>query len=267
MIREGDSIPVKIPLQSPFRLYSPPFALIIITDSVIRNSAVRTIEFASDTGVRSHFTFTGKAIHMNNNEQETSFLSDGYEIEGLLNIKSKDFGVVITHPHPLYGGDMNNQVVKSIALAYSEKGYSTLRFNFRGVGKSGGNYDGGKGEKNDVLAAISCLADKGVGHIDLAGYSFGAWVNAGVNCENIRKMVMVSPPAALMDFNPVIEIPCLDLVITGERDDIAPADAVKKLIQLWNPSADFVTIPGADHFYGFYLKKLGSILNSGIPQS
>ncbi len=199
---------------------------------------------------------------MENNEKEVSFRSDDCEIEGLLNLKSRDFGVVVTNPHPLYGGDMRNYVVESIVRAYAEKGYSTLRFNFRGVGKSSGNYDDGEGEQKDVMAAISCLAGNGVEQIDLAGYSFGSWVNAQVKCENMRKMVMVSPPAAFMEFSPVTEIPCLELVVTGDRDEIAPPDIVEKLIPQWNPSAKFVTIPGADHFYSGFLDKLNSILNA-----
>ena len=108
-------------------------------------------------------------------EEKISFLSDGYEIEGLLEKSSLQKGVVITHPHPLYGGDMHNNVVVAMARVYRQKGYTTLRFNFRGVGNSQGSYGDGVGEQEDVRAAISYLAGLSTLKIDLAGYSFGAW--------------------------------------------------------------------------------------------
>ena len=115
--------------------------------------------------------------------ERITFLSEEYEIEGLLNQRDEKKGVVVTHPHPLYGGDMNNMVVESIVHVYYMKGYSTLKFNFRGVGRSQGTYDNGLGEQKDVLSALSFLADMGMERIDLAGYSFGAWVNAHAHTE------------------------------------------------------------------------------------
>jgi len=111
-------------------------------------------------------------------EESISFLSESYQLEGLLDKSSIDNGVVITHPHPLYGGDMNNFIVDLIVRAYQKKGFTTLRFNFRGTGKSQGNYDDGTGEQEDVRAAIATLSKMDIKKIDLAGYSFGAWVNA-----------------------------------------------------------------------------------------
>ena len=91
--------------------------------------------------------------------EKIRFLSDGYEIEGRLEKSSLQRGVVITHPHPLYGGDMHNNVVAAIERVYRQKSYTTLRFNFRGVGNSQGSYGNGVGEQEDVRAAISNLAD------------------------------------------------------------------------------------------------------------
>jgi alpha/beta superfamily hydrolase len=79
-------------------------------------------------------------------EQTVIFESEGLELEALLSRESGDRAVVVTHPHPLYGGEMHNPVVEIIARAYQKIGYATLRFNFRGVGNSRGNYDDGKGE-------------------------------------------------------------------------------------------------------------------------
>ena len=199
--------------------------------------------------------------------EKIKFLSENYEIEGLLNKRDKNKGVVITHPHPLYGGDMYNLVVETIVHVYNIKGYSTLKFNFRGVGKSRGQYDNGVGEQKDVLAALSFLADMGMERIDLAGYSFGAWVNAHVAILEgifVEDMVMVSPPVGFMDFHAISAMNVLKFVITGSRDDIAPADAVKKMLSTWNSDARFEIIDGADHFYGGYLGELESVLSSCI---
>jgi len=199
--------------------------------------------------------------------EKIKFLSENYEIEGLLNKRDKNKGVVVTHPHPLYGGDMYNLVVETIVHVYNIKGYSTLKFNFRGVGKSRGQYDNGVGEQKDVLAALSFLADMGMERIALAGYSFGAWVNAHAAIQEdifVEDMVMVSPPVGFMDFHAISAINVLKFVITGNRDDIAPADAVKKMLPTWNPDARFEIVDGADHFYGGYLGHLESVLSSCI---
>jgi len=196
--------------------------------------------------------------------EKVAFLSEKYEIEGLLNKRDEKKGIVVTHPHPLYGGDMYNMVVESIVFVYHMKGYSTLKFNFRGVGRSQGAYDNGIGEQKDVQAAISFLLDMGMERIDLAGYSFGAWVNAhamqGV-CP-AEQMIMVSPPVRFMEFNDVGTMSFLKLVVTGDRDDIAPADIIEKMMPSWNPDARLEVIDGADHFYGGYLKQLESVLIS-----
>ena len=196
--------------------------------------------------------------------KKVKFFSEAYEIEGLLNQRDEKKGVVVTHPHPLYGGDMYNLVVESIVHVYHMKGYSTLKFNFRGVGRSQGVYDNGLGEQKDVLAALSFLADMKMERIDLAGYSFGAWVNAHALQKDTltKQMIMVSPPVGFMDFDSIATMDTLKFVVTGNRDDIAPADVIEKMIPKWNPNARFEVIDGADHFYGGYLKELESILQS-----
>ncbi|RZB33545.1 MAG: uncharacterized protein SRB2_03891 [Desulfobacteraceae bacterium Eth-SRB2] len=199
--------------------------------------------------------------------KKITFFSEDYEIEGLFNKRDENKGVVVTHPHPLYGGDMYNLVVETIVHVYNIKGYSTLKFNFRGVGKSRGQYDNGVGEQKDVLAALSFLADMGMKRIDLAGYSFGAWVNALAVIQGdsvVENMAMVSPPVGFMDFHAISAMKVLRFVITGSRDDIAPADAVKKMLPTWNPDARFEIVEGADHFYGGYLGELESVLSSCI---
>lgn len=199
-------------------------------------------------------------------EKKIDFISDNNRLEGLFYEGSNGKGVVITHPHPMYGGDMYNGVVESIASAYREKGYSTLRFNFRGVGASEGRFDDGDGEQKDVLAAQAYLEQMKIQRVDLAGYSFGAWVNARVGCVDAtgQQMVMVSPPVAFIDYTSVGRLPCLKLVVAGSRDDYAPTDQIRNMLPNWNDAAAFRIIEGADHFYGGYLQELESILEAFI---
>jgi uncharacterized protein len=199
-------------------------------------------------------------------EERIVFYSDNNLLEGFLDFHSLEKSVVVTHPHPLYGGDMSNMVVELIIAGFRSKGYSTLRFNFRGVGGSQGTFSDGVGEARDVCAAVEYLKAKKIQQVVLAGYSFGAWVNAYVKCDDVtyEKMVMVSPPVAFMEFTPVRPIDKLDLVITGSRDEIAPPEQIKRILPLWNPSADFEIIDGADHFYWDHFKTLDRILSSYI---
>jgi hypothetical protein len=196
-------------------------------------------------------------------EEKITIPSGRYELEGYWQAGAGQKGVVITHPHPLYGGTMNNPVVETVQSAFQQHGYSTLRFNFRGAGGSQGNFDNGLGERDDVRAAISYVENMDVSAIDLAGYSFGAWVNTGVAADSrasIKSMMMISPPVGFIEFGNVRALSCLKLVVTGSRDDIAPADHIRDLLPAWNPDAHFEIINGCDHFYIGYLDKLQSIL-------
>jgi len=199
-------------------------------------------------------------------EEKIKFLSKDLLIEGLLSIQEGQKGVVVTHPHSLYGGTMYNQVVETLVEVYQEKSFSTLRFNFRGVGGSEGSYDEGKGEQEDVRSALEYMHKRGKRDVDLAGYSFGAWVNAKMNdthslCDRI---VMISPPVAFLDFSFLSFNPKIQLVIAGGRDDIAPADKITNVINTWNSKAHLEVVEGADHFYTGKISSLKSILSRFI---
>jgi alpha/beta superfamily hydrolase len=195
-------------------------------------------------------------------EKRILFMAGAVKIEGLLQTLPGDKGVVISHPHPLYGGSMHNNVVESLVRAYQQAGYTTLRFNFRGVGSSLGEYDNGQGEQEDVRAALHYLAGQGKNRVDLAGYSFGAWVNALTrpDADSARQMVMVSPPVAFLNFGSAEPLPQLRLVIAGSRDEIAPPELIKTTLPNWNSKARLEIIEGADHFYGARTEKLESVL-------
>jgi alpha/beta superfamily hydrolase len=199
-------------------------------------------------------------------EERVQFISGKIRIEGLLETGPAAGGAVLTHPHPLYGGDMYNPVVECLQRAYRGKGFTTLRFNFRGAGKSQGNYDDGVGEQQDVLAAIGFLAGQGIEKIELAGYSFGAWVNAHTAKDPARvcRAIMVSPPVAFMDFSNAGLQPALSLVVTGSRDEIAPVEEIRPMLPAWNPEADFEIIEGADHFYWSHMDALQEVLKGHI---
>jgi alpha/beta superfamily hydrolase len=197
-------------------------------------------------------------------EEPVLFEATHIHIEGLFHSVSGDKGVVITHPHPLYGGNMYNNVVESLVRMYQLAGYSTLRFNFRSVGASEGKYDNGVGEREDVKAALHYLSQRGKKVLDLAGYSFGSWVNALTISEldNVGRMTMISPPVAFLDFKSVGFTPQIQLVLAGSQDQIAPPKIIENLLPTWNPEAHLEIIDGADHFYIGYTGKLESVLTN-----
>ena len=199
-------------------------------------------------------------------EEKIHFKTSDLSLEGLINPGQGSAGIVITHPHPQFGGDMYNPVVESIAHAYQRRGITTLRFNFRGVGSSQGGYGNGIGEQEDVLAALHCLRERGYERIHLAGYSFGAWVNAHLDPEavEIETMTMVSPPVAFMTFDDPLSLPRLNLVISGSQDDIAPPNRIRSLLPEWNSKATLEEIQGADHFYFGFFKDLEAILEEHL---
>jgi len=192
------------------------------------------------------------------------FKADDLSIEGLLHRVPGDRGVIVTHPHSQYGGSMHNPVVEEIIRVYGKNGYSTLRFNFRGVGSSEGSFENGCGEARDVLGAIDYLIAAGIGTIHLAGYSFGSRVLAGITeiPAQVKEQVYVSPPVAFMDFSSVGPINKLRLVITGGNDDIAPSGEIQQQLRTWNPEAKLSIIKDCDHFYTSSLNQLANCLTA-----
>lgn len=202
-------------------------------------------------------------------EKSVVFESGDLKLEGLLDRVEGDRGVVITHPHPQYGGTMHNNVVESLVKAYGKAGYTTLRFNFRGMGRSEGHYDEGVGEQVDVHGAVAYLKDLGMTSVDLAGYSFGAWVNAQAigNLNHVARMIMVSPPVNFMDFSFLQYTSKIQLIIAGSRDDIAPPDMIQKMLSGWNKDSELHIIQGADHFYWDETGEIESIVGDFLKTS
>jgi alpha/beta superfamily hydrolase len=199
-------------------------------------------------------------------EKRIFFEAEGLKIEGILEDLPAEKGLVVSHPHPLYGGTMHNNVVRAVVHAYQEEGYSTLRFNFRGVEKSEGDFGNGIGEQEDVKAALKTLGKE---NMDLAGYSFGAWVNAlGLwKFEEAQRLIMVSPPVSVIDFSFLTYSPKIRLVICGSRDEIAEYKKVEEMLPKWNDQAVFRVVQGADHFYSGYEEELIDIVGEFLRKN
>ena len=169
---------------------------------------------------------------------------------------------VIAHPHPLFGGTMDNKVVQTLARAFTQCGWTAVRFNFRGVGASTGSHDEGRGELQDLLAVVQHAAP--AGPLALAGFSFGAFVTthafSALQAEReIASLVLVGTAASRFAVAPV-PAPChmQTLVIHGETDDTVPLAAV---LDWARPQALPVTVvPGVGHFFHGQLPLLKSLV-------
>ena len=162
-------------------------------------------------------------------------------------------GVVLCHPHPQFGGDMENPVIHSGVHAAVEAGFSTLRFNFRGVGESEGAYAEGIGEREDVRAAVECLAST-LGKprpLIMLGYSFGAWVGSpvAVGDHRVKAMVVVAPPLEMLDFGFFRGCEKSKLIVAGNRDLYCPLHLLEKWYQTLDEPKSLLLIEGADHFF------------------
>lgn len=199
-------------------------------------------------------------------EERVYFFSDGLQIEAMVNKNDSNRGAVLAHPHPLYGGNMFDFVVESVANAFWANGYTTLKFNFRGVGKSQGRFDNGMGEQADLTGAVDFLSGMGIEKIDLAGYSFGTWVISKIdhNAVGIKNVVFVSPPVGLMDFGEDVFTNALKLVVTGNLDEFAPPNLIRQYLDQCQSKAGLEVIEGSDHFYGGYHYQLETIVKEHI---
>ena len=192
--------------------------------------------------------------------------TDGVSLEAQIAVPpGAAAGIAICHPHPLYGGDMDNPVVVRTAEVAFALGLATCRFNFRGVGASSGTHDEGRAEQRDAEAALDHLeAAVGPGRrLLLAGYSFGAVVSARVaERRRLAGLVLIAPPVGMTGerpFTPLAERDVPVLVVAGDRDEYAPEPALRLLAERL-PKASVVTIEGANHFYFGKLYPLGETL-------
>jgi alpha/beta superfamily hydrolase len=204
------------------------------------------------------------------NEIQVSFRSGDLTLEGLLaNPGANAPAAVVCHPHPLHGGSMYNNVVDAILAAMWQAGYATLRFNFRGVGASEGEHDGGPGEVDDSVAAMTyLLAQPGVrkeGAV-MAGYSFGAMVavSAGYESAEIARIVAVALPLAMADARIPEGASKPVLLVSGDRDSYSPVAGLQALKSKIGDSARLEVVAGADHFFGGCEAELGRVIGAAL---
>lgn len=171
---------------------------------------------------------------------------------------------VICHPNPTQGGTLDNKVVQTLARAFVQLGWRAVRFNFRGIGKSEGGWDEGRGEIDDALAVIT--AERAAGEaLLLAGFSFGAYVATHAAqrlAEPARRLVLVGPATSRFD---TTTVPADTLVIHGEQDDVVPLTSVLDWAR--PQSLPVVVVPGVGHFFHGQLPLLKRLVVSAFDPS
>jgi hypothetical protein len=158
---------------------------------------------------------------------------------------------VVAHPHPLFGGTLNNKVVQTLAKAFVQCGWTAVRFNFRGVGDSAGAYDEGRGERDDLLCVVNTLAPEG--RLCLAGFSFGAFVTSHAvqelhSARALDHLVLVGTAASRFAVAPVPqELHLRTLIVHGETDDTVPLSSVLDWAR--PQSLPVLVVPAGGHFF------------------
>lgn len=169
---------------------------------------------------------------------------------------------IICHPHPLYGGTMHNKVVTTVAKAFEQLGVKTVRFNFRGVGKSEGHYSDAFGETDDAQALLEWV--KGVCPKDevwLAGFSFGSYIAAKLanRDSGVSRLITIAPPVDKYDYD-VTNIVCPWLVLVGSEDELVPLQQVQAFVDQSQVPIRFVVMEKASHFFDGKLIELREVL-------
>ncbi len=181
---------------------------------------------------------------------------------------------LVLHPHPKHGGTMNNKVCYNLYKSFVDQGFSTLRFNFRGVGKSQGEFDNGEGELADATAAMDWLQQYNRDAITfwVAGFSFGAWIALQLLMRRpeIERFITVSPPAGMYNFGFLSPCPRDGYIIQGNRDSIVEEPKVAKLVEELNSQqkvkVDYSMIDGADHFFRDHMDELVTDVNQFVGE-
>jgi alpha/beta superfamily hydrolase len=164
---------------------------------------------------------------------------------------------IVLHPHPEHGGTMNNKITYHLFQTFVERGFSTLRFNFRGVGRSQGEYDKGEGELSDAASALDWMQEinPNAPYTWVAGFSFGAWIGMQLLMRRpeVRGFVSIAPPANIYDFSFLAPCPTSGLILQGSRDEIVPEPYVEKLVAKLRTqrgiTVDYRVVDGANHFF------------------
>jgi alpha/beta superfamily hydrolase len=185
-------------------------------------------------------------------ERPTTVRAGAETLEARLTVPAgARLGVVISHPHPLYGGDMDSPVVARMVEVCVGRGLATLRFNFRSVGASTGRHEEGRGEQEDIRASLDHLRHSlgSEARVALAGYSFGAAIAAAVAATTpLAGLALVAPPLRVAEVPLPAGVTGPVLVVVGAEDQYCPASALETM-RAGLPAATVVAIEGADHFF------------------
>lgn len=178
---------------------------------------------------------------------------------------------VVCHPHPLHGGTMDNKVVHTVARTFEEMGLATVRFNFRGVGSSGGTHDNGRGEIDDALAVCDWARSQWrLSELWLAGFSFGALVAARLATREratphaVARLTTIAPPVERLGAGERIDPGCPWLIVQGDKDDLVNVGGLREWIAQSGASPHLVVIPGVDHFFHGHLHELKTALQAEL---
>lgn len=173
---------------------------------------------------------------------------------------------VICHPHPLYGGTMQNKVVHSLAKSVSANGWTAVRFNFRGVGVSSGEYDHGVGEVDDAMAVVDWLqSQQSAMPLILAGFSFGAFIALAVAAKiKPAALITVAPPVRMFDFDKLQAVQCPWLLVQGDEDEIVDVHSVTSWVDSLDHPPRLEILHGSSHFFHGKLLDLRSLCDEFI---
>jgi alpha/beta superfamily hydrolase len=194
--------------------------------------------------------------------RHVTFSSGTIKLEGEVRLppETPAPGIVVCHPHPLYGGDMDNNVVLAACDALVTGGFVALRFNFRGTGASEGEHDDGRGERDDLMAALDFLLEQDEvdqQKIGAVGYSFGAMVAADIASEALSGLALISPPVAMGDLR--VEWGCPTILIAGDEDHLAPPERIRIVAQ--HSRAEVRTVEGAEHSWWGFEREVGDAVS------
>jgi hypothetical protein len=181
---------------------------------------------------------------------------------------------LILHPHPQGGGTMNDRITQALYKTFVRRGFATLRFNFRGVGRSQGVFDNGIGELSDAASALDWVQSI---HPEaqttwIAGFSFGAWIGMQLLMRRpeVRGFLSIAPPANMYDFTFLAPCPSSGLIVDGGADEVVTGSSVQKLVDKLKTqrhiTIDHATIPGANHFFEHEMPDLMKVVDAYLDK-
>lgn len=192
-------------------------------------------------------------------------------LEGLLDFSEREPAAVavVCHPNPAQGGTMQNKVAYILARAFNDMGALSLRFNFRGIGRSAGTFDNGVGEVGDALAAMDWLAAQHPGlPLWLGGFSFGAYVALRAQAERpVQRLVTVAPAVMRFATSPIVPPTAPWLLVQGDADDVVPPAEVLDWARSLPRPPKLAVLPGAGHFFHGRLNELRAAVEAAFRSS